>query len=376
MPRVLICASTAVHIGNFHRPYLTYFKEQGYEVHLAVPESTVNADVDVLHAVPITKRLFSLRNLAAALQIRRIIRSNGFDLIIVHTTLAALVVRLGALFSGKARPPLINTVHGYFFWKGCGLVRYLTYYLPERLLRGVTDCIIIMNEEDAIAAQKLVKKGGSVFKVHGMGVDAARFNPATDAEKRRARQALGIGDDAFVLVYPAEFSRRKNHMELLHALDRIRRHEPRVLLLLCGTGALEGAARRETERLELQEHVRFLGWCSRMETVYSACDMAVSASRSEGLPFNIVEAQLCALPVVASGIRGHTDLIAHGRTGWCYPPGDADRLAEAILQVIASPDQGRQVGADARQSALQFSLDVAFKENVEAYRQVLKTKTS
>lgn len=374
MPRVLICASTAVHIDNFHRPYLKYFKEQGFEVHLAVPESTAAAGVDVLHTVPITKRLFSPRNLAAALQIRQVIRSNGFDLIIVHTTLAALVVRLGALLSGRARPPLLNTVHGYFFWKGCGLIRYLTYYLPERLLRAVTDGIVTMNEEDTRAAQKLVKKGGSVFKVHGMGVDAARFNPAAEASKRQARQALGIDEDAFVLVYPAEFSKRKNHMELLHALDRVRRRAPGVLLLLCGTGALEGVVRREAERLKLGDHVRFLGWCGRMEAVYGACDMAVSASRSEGLPFNIVEAQLCALPVVASSIRGHTDLIVHGRTGWCYPPGDADRLADMILQVIASPDRGRQVGADARQSALQFSLDVAFEENVKAYRQVLKTK--
>jgi glycosyltransferase EpsD len=371
MPKVLLCASTAVHISNFHLPYLAYFKEQGFEVHVAVPGGGTYDDAGVVHDVPITKRLLSIKNIAAALQIRRLVRSGGFDLILVHTTLAAFVTRLGVLLAGKIKPPLINTVHGYFFWKGCGLIRKLMYYLPERLLRSVTDGVITMNAEDTEAASRLVKKGGIVKKVHGMGVNGTRFSPPEAAARRQARQELQINNEAFVLVYPAEFSKRKNHMELLQALDEVRRQAPEVLLLLCGTGTLEEKLRREIRERSLQDHVRFLGWCSRMEAVYAACDLAVSASRSEGLPFNIVEAQLCALPVVASRIRGHTDLIRDGKTGWRYAVGDAHQLSEAVLGVIHSPDKGRSIGKEARQSALQFTLDVAFDENIEAYRLVL-----
>jgi glycosyltransferase EpsD len=116
MPKVLVCASTLVHIRNFHLPYLAFFKKQGFEVHVAVPENDALEHADVMHAVPIEKRLFSVSNLRAALCVRRLVRAERFDLIVVHTTLAAFVVRLGVLLAGKCRPPLINTVHGYFFW--------------------------------------------------------------------------------------------------------------------------------------------------------------------------------------------------------------------------------------------------------------------
>ena len=367
MPKVLICASTAVHIRNFHLPYLAFFKQQGYEVHVAVPENDSFDGADVVHVIPIQKRLISLKNLNASLRIRQILRSAPFEMVLVHTSLAAFVVRLGVLFSGRKKPPLINTVHGYFFWKGCSFIKRLMYYIPEFFLRGVTDCIITMNEEDASAAKHLVKKGGRVIKVHGMGVNAARFLPAEAEKKRLAREALNIPQDAYVLVYAAEFSKRKNHVELIAALDFVRKQVPEALLLLCGTGALENGLRDEIDRLNLVAHVRFMGWCPRMEAIYRACDMAVSTSISEGLPFNIAEAQLCALPVVASSIRGHTDLITDGVNGRLYEPGNAANLAATILSVIHASDGGKGLGTAARESALQYSQDVAYRENTEAY---------
>ncbi len=184
-----------------------------------------------------------------------------------------------------------------------------------------------------------------------MGVDASRFRPPDEEAKIEARRRLDNPRDAFVIVYPAEFSRRKNHDELLRALDRVRRDVPRALLLLCGTGALEEALRRTIDALSASRSCPVPGLVGRMEAVYAAADMAVSTSKSEGLPFNIVEAQLCALPVAASRIRGHTDLISDGETGWCYAPGDAAALAEVIRAIEGRPDKGRSVGMAARQSA-------------------------
>lgn len=371
MPKILICASTLSHIENFHQPYLAFFKMQGFEVHIAVPEHDSFDKADMIHEIPMTKSFISIRNLAAIVRIRDIVKSGRFDLIITHTTLAAFIVRLGVWFSGRRKAKLINTVHGYFFWDTCGFLNKCIYSLPERLLRSVTDCVITMNNEDYHAARKLVKKDGLVVKVPGMGVDATRFSPATEEEKLLARRILTISPNAFVLVYAAEFSKRKNHIELIRALFEIKKSIPNVLLLLCGNGMLQSFIEAEVDRLGLRDNVKFLGWCSHMEQIYKACDLSISTSKSEGLPFNIIEAQLSALPVIASQIRGHTDLIEDEISGWLYPIGNPTALADVVINVFQSSDQGKRQGAAAEKSAMQYTLDVAYMMNTEAYLRVL-----
>lgn len=372
MTKVLICASSAVHINNFHLPYLKYFKEQGLEVHVALPEAGAIEYSDYTHAIPMSKHILSPKNISAVRKLRRVIHENDFELIFTHTALAAMVGRVSVLLAGKKTVKVVNTVHGYLFWNGCGLLRRIIYYLPERLLRGVTDCVVVMNEEDAVTARKMVKKGGLVAKVPGMGVDADRFVPVCVEGKRAARQELSIPDGAYVLAYAAEFSKRKNHSELLQAMSKIKNAVPDVLLLLCGTGALQDKIESEAKRLDLSGNVRFMGWCGQMEKIYAACDLVVSTSRSEGLPFNIVEAQMCALPVVASNIRGHRDLITDGQNGWLYEPGSPGKLADAVIGIYDRPDRGQKQGAAASLSTKKYSLKAAFEENTGIYRKIMQ----
>jgi len=368
MPRVLICASTLVHINNFHLPYISFFKKEGYEVHVAARGSDKPASADMLHDLEITKSLLSLKNIAVALKLSRIIKNYRYDLVLTHTALAGAIGRLAVLLAGKGKARVIHTVHGYLFWNGCGFLKRLIYRTPELLLRGVTDCVITMNEEDTVTARKLVKKGGVVRRVPGMGVDPSRFAPASLNDRREARKKLSIPENAYVAVYAAEFSKRKNHIELIEALPHIVAEVPSFLLLLCGTGDLQDMIKAAVQRIGMSPYVRFMGWCGNIGEVYKAADMSISTSISEGLPFNIMEAQFSGLPVVASNIRGHTDLIAHGVTGWLYPPGDRDALASTVLEVMRSEDSGRKQGLAASKEVRRFGLDYAYPANTEVYK--------
>jgi len=372
MPKVLVCASTLVHLRNFHLPYLKFFKELGWEVHIAAPREGQLPHADFTHVIPMAKSILAPRNVSAVLKMRRLLREGGFDLLMSHAALAGLISRAGLLASGVKKTKVIHTSHGYFFWKGCGLFRKIVYYAPERLLRCVTDCVVAMNGEDYAAAKKLVRKGGLAALVPGMGVDDARFFPADHERKAAARQNLRIQEGAFAIVYPAEFSKRKNHAELLRAFAITIRAVPEALLLLCGDGKLQKETEALADRLGLRDRVRFMGWRDRMEEVYAACDLAVSTAVSEGLPFNVIEAQLCALPVVASRIRGHTDLIEENRTGLLYRPGDVHELSDRIVGLSRSPELRRSLGEAARCGAGRFTLEKAFLANTDVYRRVIE----
>lgn len=78
----------------------------------------------------------------------------------------------------------------------------------------------------------------------------------------------------------------------------------------------------------------------RLRELYAACDVWLSASRSEGFGLPILEAMACRCPVVASATGCAADLIEPGRTGDVVPVGDPAALAQAALQVLALDDAG------------------------------------
>ncbi len=88
--KVLYTASTASHILRFHVPYLRWFKERGFTIHVACGgEKCAIPYTDEVLFLPFEKRMVSLKNLQAASMLRRKIRSERYTLMITHTSLAA-----------------------------------------------------------------------------------------------------------------------------------------------------------------------------------------------------------------------------------------------------------------------------------------------
>ena len=112
-----------------------------------------------------------------------------------------------------------------------------------------------------------------------------------------------------------------------------------------------------------------------MSPWYSIADAAVTASRSEGLPFNVMEAMYAGLPVVASAVKGHTDLIRDGETGLLYPYGDATACAAQIRALLDSEPLRRSLAENARTNVMQFSLEDVFPQVIQAYRTVMPAET-
>ena len=103
--------------------------------------------------------------------------------------------------------------------------------------------------------------------------------------------------------------------------------------------------------------LHFPGHVADMASLYRAADAAVSASRYEGLPFNIMEAMHCGLPVVASRVKGHVDLIEEGRNGLLYEYGNVDACAGQLQRLIGDPGLRQSLAAAARASVEAYRLD-------------------
>ena len=85
---MLYVASTFGHLASFHKPYLAWLAQQGAAVHAAAGGSTAELP-GVSRYIPVSfeKSMFSPRNFAAVIQLRRVLREEKYDMISVHTSL-------------------------------------------------------------------------------------------------------------------------------------------------------------------------------------------------------------------------------------------------------------------------------------------------
>ena len=363
---VLYAASTFGHIVSFHLPYLQALADKGYRLIVAAagsPPQGIPAGIRCVD-LPFTKSMTSVDNLRVARSVSRLIREEGVRHVLVHTSLAAFFVRLGVRMSG-CRPRVVNTVHGYLFDDATSAAKRTVLLAAEKMVASVTDAIVVMNQQDEEIARKNHLCKGGVVKVPGMGVVPQSLHISTPAERRTARERLGLPPEAFVLLYAAEFSARKNQAELIRALVQM---PSDVMLALPGDGDLLGGCRKLAGDSGVAGRVVMPGRVENLADWRAVADVCVSSSRSEGLPFHAIEAMGCGLPLVLSDVKGHEDLVGDGRCGLLYPYGDEAALAACVAKLRDDEDLRMEMGRAAAQIAGAYMLPVVRPQVLAAWR--------
>ena len=297
----------------------------GYEVWVAVDKQAPVPYADYVVTLPIRKKLASPWNIRAVYEARKLIKAQKFDLVSTHTALASAIVRAAVLLLPR-RPAVFCTVHGYLFHETDGLKKWF-YLLVEKICAPVTNVLFVMNHEDYTIAQRHRLYRDRLCYTDGMGIDLAKFRPAAPEERIAARRKWGISADDFVYVYAAEFSKRKNQAFLISAFAEVAKDQPHMKLLLAGNGILLKNCKELAQRLGAEDRIRFLGFVENMRELYAACDVCVSVSLIEGIPFNVLEAMACGLPVIASDIKGHRELV---KSGMLFEKDDAESLKNRL----------------------------------------------
>ncbi|MEJ7591485.1 MAG: glycosyltransferase [Planctomycetaceae bacterium] len=135
-------------------------------------------------------------------------------------------------------------------------------------------------------------------------------------------------------------SPQKAPLDVVEAFDELRRLDPtghvHRKLVFVGDGPLLPAVEKLIRKRRLEDHVHLLGWRSDVASVMKAATVLVLASKWEGLPNVILESQAAGLPVVASAVDGCLEVIDEGRTGRLFPPGDTQRLAHILQELLVS----------------------------------------
>ena len=332
MNRILVCASRISHILNFHLPYLKYFKDKGYIIDVAAEGSCSSPFIDNCYDLSFVKNPLSAQNLKTVSALKALMKKNQYSLVYSNSTLAGAAAKAAAKQLGKEKPYLVHISHGYMFSLGGGMSSTV-YRMAEKLTASAVDELVVMNSEDYMLAKKF-RLGKKLHFINGMGLCPERFPEISTEQRKETRRRLGVGDSQRLLLCVGEFSRRKNQAMLLEAFDTIHRRHPDTFLAFAGSGKTVNECRLTSEKLELGHWVRFLGHQEDINTLYRSSDLLLSASLMEGLPFNVMEALYCRLPVAASRIKGHTDLLKNESFGLLFD-NNAFSAANAVSGLLS-----------------------------------------
>lgn len=320
MKKVLYTATVLSHICQFHLPYLKMFKENGYEVHVAAHDNLAEKNglqlqyTDKFVELPFQRSPKSPQNIKVYKQLKKHLEEEFYDVIVCNTPMGGIITRMAAKKTRKQGTKVVYIAHGFHFYKGAPKKNWLFYYPIEKHFAKKCDLLITITKEDFERAKN--KFHTNVVHMHGVGVDGARHYPVSEQKKLNIREELNVDKNAFICLCTGELNTNKNQKSLIERVPKLKDKIPCFQLWLAGNGPLKENLAMEIQQLGLQNYVKLLGYQPQIEKYVRASDVVLSASKREGLPFNIIEAMLTMRPVVVSINRGHKELVQDGVNGF------------------------------------------------------------
>lgn len=372
MPKMILYTATSdIHLKMFHFPYLKLLHDKECDIDIAYEKrgSTKFPLVGQEFRLPFKRNPFCFSNIKAFFILRKLIQQKKYDIIHCHTPVVAVLTRFAAV-SARNNPTIMYTAHGYHFFKGAPVRMWMVFYPVEYLLSYLTDVIITMNEEDyKLTIRKF--KNRHTFYINGMGVNADNFKDIKVKEISKLRTMYKYNTNEYILIYVAEFIARKNHEFLISSLPTLKNEIAQLKIVFIGTGVLFQEMQELAERLKVDDVIDFLGWRDDVNEYLAISDVAISASKQEGMPIGLAEAMSTGLPLVASLERGHKELIHDGINGYMYDQGDYKQFTDYILRLYNDKDLRIAMGKRSKELAKQFSLENALKSMDEIYSKFL-----
>lgn len=307
-------------------------------------------------------------NVEAIQQIRQIVEEGQYDIVHCHTPIASACTRIACRKLRKKGLKVFYTAHGFHFYKGAPLKKWLIYYPVEWLCAHWTDTQITINREDYEFAKKHLPAKRVVY-THGGGggVGLRSFKPAEMSadDRSKIRTGLGLSDDDIMLINVGELSHRKNQEALIQAVHKLQ--NPNVHLYICGSGDFRERYEALIAELGLEKKVHLLGQRNDVSQLYVCADIFVFPSYQEGLSAALLEAMACGLPVICSSIRGNVDLIENGNGGYLHAPDDVDAIVRGIRTLTDDAELRHKFGERNRIEVQKYGPDVLIPEIMALY---------
>jgi len=228
----------------------------------------------------------------------------------------------------------------------------------EAEIISCADAICVSCTEEQRQFLRLYGQPAGKIEIIAPGVEHAFFAPG---ERGGARNALGLPQDAPVLLFVGRIQPLKGPDVAVRALAAMNRRDA-LLLVVGGASGQEGGSemahvQRLVTELGVEGQVRFIEPQPHhiLSTYYRAADAVIVPSRSESFGLVALEASACGIPVVASAVGGLLTLVDHGDNGFLVEDRDPDLFAAYLNDILDHPDMAISMGQRGADRARQYT---------------------
>lgn len=292
----------------------------------------------------------------------RVIRAKQIDILHLHGYGATTFGRAAAAWRGL--PAILhehaNLTSTPWFQK-----------VADRLLEPFTDVALAVSESTASFVREARLVRPERVKVVYLGAPLDEFGQPRDAAEIAAvRDEYGVAPNEFLVGSVTRLHDSKGNEYLVEAARMVLEARPEARFLVFGEGPLRPALEAQAAAARLGSRFRFAGFVKDVGRTLAAFDVSVFPSLWEGTPLTLFEALAAGRPIVSTDADGLVDVLTPGLDALVVPKRNARALADAIVRLMAQPDERARLAAAGRETAKDYDID-AFVRRMERLYEIL-----
>jgi glycosyltransferase involved in cell wall biosynthesis len=300
--------------------------------HSSLHEKLQKAKLNVL-ALPFSRGDFRL-----ALSILRIIKKHGYMIVDMHNPQSHLWGMIASKMAGLSRT--VTTVHNS---------RDLTAPFIKTLLYEKVMQMNALLDSNFIAVSPSVHKYLTTLHIRSERISMvpngiAIPDPSRNHDRSELRRSFGWDENHFVVIVVGRLESVKGHAFLIEALKSVVQIHSNIRCFFAGDGRERHALQSQVKASNLENYVHFAGFREDISSLLAASDLFCMPSLSEGLPYALLEACACRLPVLVTQVGGMAEFLKQGETAVMVSPQNAETLSKGLLSMIEDPRKAKAMG--------------------------------
>lgn len=305
-------------------------------------------------------------SLALAVAIHDTARNQDLDLVHVHYAIphATSAWIAGEMLGQERDLKIVTTLHG----------TDITLVGLHPSFQAITQFSILKSHELTSVSEFLKDRTVADFNVppERIRVIPNFIDPETfRRDKKPCHRATLAPDGEKILMHISNFRPVKRIGDVVEVFARISREIP-ARLVLVGDGPERTRAVERATELGVLDKVLFLGKHQSVDELLACADLFLLPSKNESFGLAALEALACGTPVIASNMGGIPEVVIHGETGFLFPLGSVEEMADAGISLLKDEDRWTRFSEAGRSDVVaRFSNDRVVPMYEDLYREVI-----